>query len=971
MRTKLLLVATAILTALGLNTTVPDGGDATAAVLARTSATPAEATPIESVHKAAAGSTTPAVADNLGGTTGGWFTADSGNCTRSAPVSTTATIDVGEAYHPAPEAIYRDAREAVRGDRFGCRYDGLTAGALYVVRLHFAELTAGAARSRVFDVAVNGVVALDDYAIGRDAGYRTAVVKPINTRASGGGTVTITFTSRTGNAIVNGIEIVAGAVRNINAGGAPAGGYTAPDQRVGTGTSRTGQPIDTGLVHSPGPRSVYQTARWGRGTWSYTITGLAPGASHSVRLHFAELTYRAAGQRVFHVRVNEAVVLKNLDPWQAGGGRYVASSRQVVATSSAGGSITITFVSVAGSAAVNGIEVSPRASFAFNAGGPAVAGYDAELAGYRGSAGPLGGDSTDEEIDTSGLTDPAPEALYRTHRRGGDFWYTLPGLVPDAPYTIRLHFAEFGDAACGAGARTFDIRLNGVLVAPAYDVFVAAGNTCRKAVIRDLTYYADAAGSIQVKLTGVRGEAMLSGLQVFGSTDVAAGYSVKEIGIAGQPPTVLGRDGGSSALVGDKVLWFWGDTPTGGPTDDGTTPPNVTWWMDTGSLTEPRRPWQSIEALDSNGRVNGELVPMDAEEYDYNVAHFWCSPPSDTCNHTRYVTWPGSVIRQADGSGLIFTEVLGSPFEQPAPPDRGVITYPIRPGQLPGSVDSPVAPHPVLFPARTERPFSNAFVAPDGYVYNYATEGGAVASLTSGLSAGVEIDELRVTGVNRPMYAGQRMQVADREGNVQAITIATDVDKSATTVDVVPVTPGRSFPAEATHVEHPGCGDFCSVLFLARARLSPVGNPAQRESWTFWNQRLNQGAGGWDASAAAGTSLPVTGGVGITAMVNGPSVAWNEHVGKYVMIYGRVLGNEIQLRTADTPQGPWSTATLVAKVDSGYNFNAYFVLQHEAMALGNGQTIYVSYNHSSDPFHTRIVEVLLPNVTAVRSRPVR
>ena len=77
--------------------------------------------------------------------------------------------------------------------------------------------------------------------------------------------------------------------------------------------------------------------------------------------------------------------------------------------------------------------------------------YDTDFSG--GSTG-----STAATISTSGVTNPAPEAVYQTYRCGS-FSYTLTGLTPSASYTLRLHFADPSSTA--AGQRQFDVSVNG------------------------------------------------------------------------------------------------------------------------------------------------------------------------------------------------------------------------------------------------------------------------------------------------------------------------------------------------------------------------------------------------------------------------------------------------------------------------------------------------------------------------------
>ncbi len=56
--------------------------------------------------------------------------------------------------------------------------------------------------------------------------------------------------------------------------------------------------------------------------------------------------------------------------------------------------------------------------------------------------------------------------------------------APARPYTVRLHFAELRDVA--AGARVFDVKLQGQTVLPAFDVAAAAGGS-RRAITREFT----------------------------------------------------------------------------------------------------------------------------------------------------------------------------------------------------------------------------------------------------------------------------------------------------------------------------------------------------------------------------------------------------------------------------------------------------------------------------------------------------
>ncbi|WP_322480436.1 malectin domain-containing carbohydrate-binding protein, partial [Thermogemmatispora sp.] len=102
-----------------------------------------------------------------------------------------------------------------------------------------------------------------------------------------------------------------------------------------------------------------------------------------------------------------------------------------------------------------------------NAGGPAVTPFVADAYYSGGSTA-----STSNAIDTSGVTNPAPQAVYQSNRYG-NFTYTIPNLTAGAAYTVRLHFAETYWSA--AGKRVFNVSINGQQVLTNFDIYAAAG----------------------------------------------------------------------------------------------------------------------------------------------------------------------------------------------------------------------------------------------------------------------------------------------------------------------------------------------------------------------------------------------------------------------------------------------------------------------------------------------------------------
>jgi len=304
----------------------------------------------------------------------------------------------------------------------------------------------------------------------------------------------------------------------INAGGDSEGNYVADTDYKGGTTYSTTDSVDTSSVDNPAPGAVYQTVRYGN-SFSYTIPNLTANGTYTVRLHFNELYWNAAGQRVFNVAINGTQDLANFDIYQTAGGKDKAIVEQFPAIADSNGNITIQFTSVTDNAMVNGIEVSigslptqtptpsptPLQTAHINAGGPTVGDYQADN-GYTGGTTY----STTASIDTSNVTEPAPQSVYQTVRYG-NFSYTIPTYSPDTNYTVRLDFSE--PYFNSAGSRLFNVTINGIQDLSNFDVYQAAGGE-NKAISETFTTTTDSNGLIHIQFDTVTDNAMVSGIQV-------------------------------------------------------------------------------------------------------------------------------------------------------------------------------------------------------------------------------------------------------------------------------------------------------------------------------------------------------------------------------------------------------------------------------------------------------------------------
>ena len=150
--------------------------------------------------------------------------------------------------------------------------------------------------------------------------------------------------------------------------------------------------------------------------------------------------------------------------------------------------------------------------YQINCGGPAVSPYQADTFSNGGTTA-----SVTAAIDTSGVTNPAPMAVYQSWRTSTNnrhpFTYTIPGLTAAASYTVRLHFSE--NMLSTSGARNFNVSINGAQVLSNFDVFAAAGGA-DKAVVQQFGAIANSSGQIVIMFSPVTQKqgAIINGIEI-------------------------------------------------------------------------------------------------------------------------------------------------------------------------------------------------------------------------------------------------------------------------------------------------------------------------------------------------------------------------------------------------------------------------------------------------------------------------
>jgi beta-glucosidase len=153
-----------------------------------------------------------------------------------------------------------------------------------------------------------------------------------------------------------------GTILQINTGGSAVAPFQADQGFTPSNVISHSNSINTSKVLNPAPVAVYQTGRIGN--FTYTLGGFVPGATATVRLHFAETYWTSPGQRTFNVSINGNQVLTNFDIFAAAGGQNIANIQQFPAPASSTGQFVIQFTTLINNSLVNGVEILSAATCA-------------------------------------------------------------------------------------------------------------------------------------------------------------------------------------------------------------------------------------------------------------------------------------------------------------------------------------------------------------------------------------------------------------------------------------------------------------------------------------------------------------------------------------------------------------------------------------------------------------------------------
>lgn len=262
-------------------------------------------------------------------------------------------------------------RDAITGQNMKYEFAVPSSGT-YELDLYFRAPNADA---RVFNVSVEGSVALSNFDLPGEAGIDRPIQKTILATVTDG-KLTVEFTSTTGEPLVNALEVHdTGAVARyrINNGGVDEPGpdigwkgdkQTAPSPYlVTTGQLTTGPNVwnSGGSNRTDAPDNLFGNLRYDpiggqEMAWKFPV----PAGTYRVDLYFIERneTVTQAGQHQFNVALEGALVLTNYDVFARYG--FMKPARESLDVTITDGTLDLSFSHVpgAGNPMVSGIAIS-------------------------------------------------------------------------------------------------------------------------------------------------------------------------------------------------------------------------------------------------------------------------------------------------------------------------------------------------------------------------------------------------------------------------------------------------------------------------------------------------------------------------------------------------------------------------------------------------------------------------------------
>ena len=158
-----------------------------------------------------------------------------------------------------------------------------------------------------------------------------------------------------------------------------------------------------------------------------------------------------------------------------------------------------------------------------------------------------------------------------------------------------------------------------------------------------------------------------------------------------------------------------------------------------------------------------------------------------------------------------------------------------------------------------------------------------------------------------------------------------------------------------------GCEmDAESLEKFCRLARVPIAAILDKSAWTFY-----AGAGTWSPDLAR-AEIVFNG----TEMM---SVFYNAYVNAFIAIYSQPMSQQVVLRTANRPEGPWSSpiVAFTAEDSSSELGWVYDALAHPELSQDNGRIVYVTYSRYTAPHRSEMRLVALELEPAPSYNPTR
>jgi len=141
-------------------------------------------------------------------------------------------------------------------------------------------------------------------------------------------------------------------------------------------------------------------------------------------------------------------------------------------------------------------------------------------------------------------------------------------------------------------------------------------------------------------------------------------------------------------------------------------------------------------------------------------------------------------------------------------------------------------------------------------------------------------------------------------------------------------------------------GQLDSICRVVRAAVDSAADAAAWQAWdgTAWTADLTQAA----------------------VVLHGPpgdlSVSFNRTLGTFIAVYSGIFSDDVWLRSAPHPEGPWSEPRKLFTAAAPSTGNDYAAKEHPELAQDDGRTLIVSYARPTGTFdeEVRLSAVTLP-----------